>query len=360
MKTRGLLLVLFVLTVGQLSAQTRLVFIQGGTVKMGGGFQFRYDGYGMRMLEPDPQFLAQHAAGPLIGELPQPDVPDRQVTISSFFLSPKEVTNAEYRAFLRDSLLKGNERGAFETALKTANKDDAKRKATWEGLYARATTQGLLPDTACWRTDFPYSFNRPMAENYFFHPAFDDYPVLGVTWDQAQAYCAWLSAHNNAMRAEKGLPPQPDFRLPSETEWEYAAMGGAPDDPEDATVGWRQPQQMSKGLVYTASIKTSEGNYIGDNYMYTSPSGEFPENPLGLYDMAGNAAEWTLDIFRPLRAPGAPEPEAGYSDIVRVVKGGSWADYWQATIPSSRCAVEGDKGSSRVGFRVAMTYVREF
>jgi formylglycine-generating enzyme len=355
MKTRMLSLVFLLWQLGQLQAQTKLTFLPGGTVEMGDGYQFVYEGHRMRLIEPDEKFSARNAAGPLIGDLPMSNVPKRQVTVSSFFLSPKEVTNGEYRAFLRDSLLKGDARAAFETGLKAANKDNDKRLALWDGLYRQAAAQGLFPDTACWRTDFPTASNGPLVTHYFRHPAFDDYPVVGVSWDQANAYCAWLSRHNNATRAEKDLPPQPNFRLPTEAEWEYAALGEVPGKHVYQT--WLQPQNTPKGLAYTASIKTAPTEYFYDNYMYTAPTGKFPANPFGLYDMAGNVAEWTLDAFRPLRALGAPEPEAGYSDLIRVVKGGSWADYWQATIPGSRCAQDGSKGAARVGFRVAMSYV---
>lgn len=355
MKTSLLIVVYLLLHLGQLQAQTKLIFIPGGSVQMGEGYQFVYEGHRMRLIEPDEKFSERNAAGPLIGDLPRYNVPLRQVTVASFFLSPKEVTNGEYRAFLRDSLLKGDARAAFETGLKTANKDHDKRNALWDGLYQQAAAQGLFPDTASWRTDFPGSFNSPLVTHYFSHPAFEDYPVVGISWDQANAYCAWLSRHNHATRAEKGLPPQPNFRLPTEAEWEYAALGEVHGKHVQQT--WLQPQNTPKGLIYTASIKTAPTDYFLDNYAYTAPTGKFPANPFGLYDMAGNAAEWTLDIFRPLHEPGAPEPESGYSDLFRVVKGGSWADYWQATIPGSRCALDGSKGAARVGFRVAMSYV---
>lgn len=338
-----------------IKAQTKLVFIPGGDMLSQEGYQFTYEGNRMRLIEPDQKFLSRNAAGPLVGDEPKYNVPDHTLRVKSFFLSPKEVTNAEYRAFLRDSLLKGAARDAFEDGIKAANKDTEKRRAHWDQLYSVALAQGLLPDSAAWTNDFPDAHNGPMGENYFFHPAFDDYPVLGVTWAQANAYCAWMSAHNNAIRAEKGLPAQPDFRLPTEDEWEYAALGQTPG--KHTYVTWLQPQNTPKGLAYTASIRTAPTDYFLDNYMYTAPAGSFPANPLGLYDMSGNAAEWTLDAFQPRRMLGAPEPESGYSENIRVVKGGSWADYWQSTLPGSRCALDGSKASARVGFRIAMSYV---
>jgi formylglycine-generating enzyme len=354
MKKRSLLSLLLVcLSLAWLLAQTKLVHIPGGTAEVSGGYQFVYEGAQMRLIDVDEQFSARNAAGPLIGDLPQSNVPERTVSVSSFFISPKEVTNAEYRAFLRDSVLKGDARASFETQLKGAGKDDVKLNALWNALYTQAAARNLLPDSSCWTRDFPKASNSPMAAFYFSHPAFDHYPVVGVSWPQANAYCAWMTARNNAARAAKDLPAQPRFRLPTEAEWEFAALGGIPG--KQHARNWLQPQHTHKGLAYTASIKNAPAEYMLDNYMYTAPPCTFPPNAYGLYDMAGNAAEWTLDAFRPLRIVGAPEPEAGFSEVIRVVKGGSWADVWQATVPGSRCAVNGDAGHARVGFRIVMS-----
>jgi formylglycine-generating enzyme required for sulfatase activity len=84
----------------------------------------------------------------------------------------------------------------------------------------------VYPDTLCWIADFTYSFNEPMTTRYFWHPAYDNYPVVGVTWKQASAFCIWRSNLLNAALSSSGQPPVHEYRLPLESEWEYAARGG--------------------------------------------------------------------------------------------------------------------------------------
>ena len=78
----------------------------------------------------------------------------------------------------------------------------------------------------CWVRDFSYSYNEPMAKKYYSHPAFGNYPVVGVSWKQATAFCEWRTHYLNAFLEGKKRTAESDFRLPTEAQWEYAARGG--------------------------------------------------------------------------------------------------------------------------------------
>src|SRR6185312_4863563 len=84
----------------------------------------------------------------------------------------------------------------------------------------------IYPDTLVWIRDFSYSYNEPMTKRYFSHPAFGNYPVVGVNWKMASAFCNWRTHYLNAYLDSKKRAQESDFRLPTEAQWEYAARGG--------------------------------------------------------------------------------------------------------------------------------------
>jgi formylglycine-generating enzyme len=221
-------------------------------------------------------------------------------------------------------------------------------------------------------TDFVLSSNEPLVKHYFLHPAFDQYPVVGVSWNQAKAYCAWLTREMNQQRVAKDLQPLPSYRLPTEMEWEFAAREF--ETKADKTVfaynlPWKSTTMVDEKGQYRANIKTAPGTYIGDNYEYTAPAKSFAPNSKGLYQMAGNVAEWCEDVFR-LNLVEEPATEQAprqiqlfestngiVSEEARVVKGGSWADFQYAALCGSRMGWPQARGSARIGFRVAMSQI---
>jgi sulfatase modifying factor 1 len=357
--------------------------IEGGTRVMGGGYQYAIKDYYMVLLGGDTDYAGMNQDAIVIGEIPSENNPKRQVTIASFYMSETEVTNAQYRMFLMDSLLNPQEKAALESGLKKAKKETAEAQlALWKPLFAKAAATGLLPDTACWQRDFAFSYNGPLTKNYLWHNAFDGYPVVGVTWDQAQAYCSWLSGYVNAERIRQGKPMQPAYRLPTEAEWEYAAKPKLAATENISTnhqypwAGWSVTNARGE---FRLNIKTDHGNYSGDGYEYTAPAKSFEANDHGLYNMAGNVSEWCTDVFRfstpekfksedpagGLRQFRNPGNQVQLLDAAatldgkeqRVVKGGSWADYKYAALAGSRTGLGQNQSGSRVGFRVAMIKV---
>ena len=327
---------------------------------------------------------------------------ERTVTIASFYMDEAEVANIhwlEYLHFLR--------------------KDSSEEK------YKAA-----LPDTTVWARDL--SFNDPYVTYYLRYPGFRFFPVVGVNWLQADSYCAWRTAKvnenlakggggdakkglfskkkkgdNKATGAEgggagalangKGGPSieqgnlLPNYRLPTEAEWEYAAQAlvgtqevGNENQEEKRIYPWdgrstRNPYGKGQGQ-FLANFKRGRGDYAGiagslnDGAMITEYIYAYPPNDYGLYNMAGNVNEWVQDVYRPLsfqdvedlnpfRRNGVGDDakyydKKGYQslidDHVRVYKGGSWRDVAYYLSPGTRRFMAEDSATSTIGFRCAM------
>lgn len=149
----------------------------------------------------------------------------------------------------------------------------------------------IYPDTTCWVNDFPNANNEMYLNLYFSHPNYNNHPVVGVSWEQANAFCAWRTDY-----LLRGLGAQAKwiqrYRLPSEAEWEYAARGK-----EGGKYPWDGDETKSDEGCYYANYKPEEGNYTKDGSLITSRCGIFSANSNGLYDMAGNVAEWTSTVY---------------------------------------------------------------
>ncbi len=224
----------------------------------------------------------------------------------------------------------------------------------------------VYPDTLCWIRDFAYTYNEPFTLKYFSHPGFDDYPVVGVTWQQANAFCNWRSNLKTlTMERFKEAPPH-DFRLPTESEWEVAARGGMMNN----MYPWGSYYARNVKGCFVANFKPQRGNYVADSETTTAAMkvGQFDPNPFGVYDMAGNVAEWTSTAFYEAgyELMNDFNPEIQYRALPddppvmkrKVVRGGSWKDVAYFIQASTRTFEYQDTAKSYIGFRCVRTSFR--
>ncbi len=262
----------------------------------------------------------------------------RQVTVTSFFMDQTEVSNLDYLEYLY-----------WLNRVYGPEYPDVVKKA--------------LPDTLVWRSSL--SYNEPMVEVYLRHPAYREYPVVGVSWLQANDYALWRTDRVNEMllveanvitfdvnqtkdshfttdaylagqytgtidEGIEDLNPNgtgirnvkmedgillPKYRLPTEAEWEYAALGlvGNTQDErisERRTYPWNTDALRTNDKKYygsfVANFKRGKGDYMGvagslnDAAAFPAPVVSYWPNDYGLYNMAGNVSEWVLDVYRPL------------------------------------------------------------
>lgn len=217
----------------------------------------------------------------------------------------------------------------------------------------------IYPDTLCWIKDFTYVYNEPFVKEYFSHIGYDEYPVVGINWHQAQAFCFWRT---DLFNSNSGTRVQ-SWRLPSEAEWEYAARGGLLGQ----KYPWGGPYTRTRKGCFMANFKPMRGNYIGDGGTYTLPVGTYEPNGYGLYDMAGNVAEWTAETYDESAYLVTHDLNPSYQIIAKnsdnrifkrkVVRGGSWKDVAFYMQNGVRTFEYQDSARSFIGFRTVRTRI---
>ncbi len=275
----------------------------------------------------------------------------------------------EYYVEVMDSMYLPLE--ASYNGLRTMDVNKLKFRYTWMDIQAAAKAKvgkrqdfirteevKIYPDTTVWIKDFAYSYNEPMHNDYFWHKAYGDYPVVGVTWKQAKAFCEWRTLNKNSFirSKKKHVDNVNSFRLPTEAEWEYAARGGL----ESATFPWGGPYTKSDRGCFMANFKPNRGDYAADNALYTVEAKSYETNGYNLYNMAGNVSEWTDSAYdaNSYEFVSTMNPAViDNSNKRKVVRGGSWKDVSYFLQVSTRAFEYSDSARSYIGFRTVQDYM---
>ena len=233
----------------------------------------------------------------------------------------------------------------------------ANAKVGKRSKFIKTEQQMVYPDTTVWIKDFAYSYNEPMHNDYLWHQAYSEYPVVGVSWKQAKAFCAWRTLNKNIyIKTKKKGDLANSFRLPTEAEWEYAARGGL----ESATYPWGGPYTKNDRGCFLANFNPNRGDYAADQALYTVEAKSYEPNGYNLYNMAGNVSEWTDSSydaasyeFVSSMNPNVPDTK----NMRKVVRGGSWKDVAYMLQVSTRDHEYADSARSYIGFRTVQDYM---
>ena len=272
--------------------------------------------------------------------------------MDSLYLPPEVWYNGEMKIDVKKLIYKYSWFDAEAASLERAKNPQSRDRLP----FIKKEEIEIYPDTTVWIKDFNYSYNEPMHNDYFSHPAYQDYPVVGISWKQAVAFCNWRTHYKNSYQKEKNKPLVNNFRLPTEAEWEYAARGGIPA----GTYPWGSPYLLNDRGCFLANFKPLRGDYASDQAVYAVEAKSFLPNDYNLYNMSGNVAEWTESSYD----PGAYEyvsslnPNMSLNDEKRkVVRGGSWKDVAYFLRVSSRDYEYQDTARSYIGFRTVQDYL---
>lgn len=357
--------------------------------------------------------------------------PNKQITVTAFYMDETEITNNEYRQFVYwviDSLYRNKlaeqdpdkyylpiEEGGDEELGRALNwdekideedvsaNDDIKSffynqaetyyrvkqidvrkliysyeyidqraaaqvryqnwKKTDRSQFKKQKTVEIYPDTLVFIRDYTYSYNEPMTQVYFWHPKYDDYPVVGVNWNQANAFCDWRTRYLNSYYSDILENTVTNFRLPTEYEWEYAARGGR----DQTMYPWGGPYIRNAKGCALANFKPGRGEYSSDGGVYPIRVASYFPNDFGLYDMAGNLAEWTISAYGESANQFTHDLNPDYQYDAKesdpetlkrkTIRGGSWKDVAYYVQNATRTYEYQDSCSSYIGFRCVMSYI---
>jgi gliding motility-associated lipoprotein GldK len=230
-------------------------------------------------------------------------------------------------------------------------------------VYVRKETINVYPDTLAWLHDYAYSYNDPVAQKYFWHPGYDNYPVVGVNWKQATAFCVWRTRLLEAYLMHKKTSVPNEFRLPTEAEWEWAARGGNTFSPYP----WGGPYTRNDKGCFLANFKPLRGNYIDDGGARPVIVAHYPANDFGLYDMSGNVSEWCADAYDESSSQFTWDMNPTYLYNAKdddppllkrkVIRGGSWKDIAYYLQVSTRAYEYQDTAKCYIGFRTVQDFM---
>lgn len=233
----------------------------------------------------------------------------------------------------------------------------AKAKVGKRSTFIKTEQVKVYPDTTTWIKDFAYSYNEPMHNDYFWHQAYAQYPVVGVSWNQAKAFCEWRKLNKNTyVKSKKGRDLINSFRLPSEAEWEYSARGGL----QSGNYPWGGPYTKNDRGCFLANFKPNRGDYAADDALYTVEAKSYDPNGYGLYNMAGNVSEWTDASYDAAAYEFVSSMNPAVQDLKnkrKVVRGGSWKDVAYYLQVGTRDFEYADSARSYIGFRTVQDYM---
>ncbi|OJW72213.1 MAG: gliding motility lipoprotein GldK [Candidatus Amoebophilus sp. 36-38] len=310
------------------------------------------------VLVPGGPFMMGEVDGDIVNQLR----PNRSVTVSPFFMDDTEITNIVYRNFIEkvSDRFEELQNEAAEGNAELDEEGNPRKRDKVEEMLTEEFIEKLKPDKDVWHKDFENTMADIILTDYHESSAFDDFPVVGVSWESARYFADWRTMYLNENREQKGLPPYPRFSLPSAAQWEYAARGGK----ELAKYPWGGPYVRDHEGSLRANFKSGKGSYsekiseIG--YAYTSPVTHFAPNDYGLYDMAGNVAEWTLDAYNPAAISKTWDLDPIYlndTQPMKIIKGGSWKDISRFLQTGAIDYEHKDSTRSYIGFRCVIPYI---